>query len=173
VPELLQPLARDRRVLVFACAAWIGLQSELVFFDLVLLALLLIFIASQIFWIKRIIDLGERLIPGKPRRARIAIIVDLLYLFVIAYSFPTTLGQGHTFRLGYYRLSNIVAEAVFWWWFVGSLLAFVLVLAFGLVDWVGRAASWTCWRARQVARGDVTKDSLRPAAATSFSGPPS
>jgi hypothetical protein len=36
---------------------------------LVALALLLIIIASQLFWIARIIDLGELLIPGRPRRA--------------------------------------------------------------------------------------------------------
>ena len=57
-------------------------------FDLILFALLLIFIASQIFWIGRIIDLGERLIPGKPRRVWLAIIAGLVYLFVFAYSYP-------------------------------------------------------------------------------------
>jgi hypothetical protein len=60
-----------------------------------LLALLLIFIASQIFWIGRVV---------------------LAYLFVIAYSFPTTIAQGHTFRIGFYRLPVIVTEAVFWSW---------------------------------------------------------
>ena len=39
------------------------------FFDLITLALFLLFIASQVFWIGRILDLGERFIPGKPRRA--------------------------------------------------------------------------------------------------------
>ena len=27
--------------------------------------------------------------------------VNLAYLFVIAYSYPTTIGQGHTFRIGF------------------------------------------------------------------------
>ena len=39
-------------------------------FDLIGLALLVIFIASQIFWIGRIIDFGERVLPSKPRRRR-------------------------------------------------------------------------------------------------------
>src|SRR5713101_6039499 len=43
--------------------------DEFVPFMLILFALLLLFIASQIFWIGRILDLGERFIPGKPRRA--------------------------------------------------------------------------------------------------------
>jgi hypothetical protein len=46
-----------------------------------LFALLLIFIASQFFWIGRILDLGERFIPGKPRRAWLAIIAGLVRAF--------------------------------------------------------------------------------------------
>ena len=151
--------------LIVAGAVYIARHSEFVFF--VLIGLALLFISSQIFWIKRIIDLGERLIPGKPCRARLAIIVDLVYLFVVAYSFPTTIGQGHTFRLGFYRLPNIVTEAVFWWWFVGSILAFVLVLAFGVADWVGRATAWTYRKARQVAQRHASNDSEATAPSTS------
>src|SRR5260370_11801390 len=47
--------------------------DEFVPFMLILFALLLLFIASQIFWIGLILDLGVRLIPGKPRRAWLAI----------------------------------------------------------------------------------------------------
>jgi len=58
------------------------------FYFLLFFALLLIFIASQIFWIGRILDLGERFIPGKPRRAWLAIIAGLVYVFVFAYTYP-------------------------------------------------------------------------------------
>ena len=44
------------------------------FFGLMLLALLVIFVASQIFWIGHILDLGVRFIPGKPRRAWLTIV---------------------------------------------------------------------------------------------------
>src|SRR5467141_2053215 len=57
------------------------------YFDLITLALFLLFIASQVFWIGRIVDLGERFIPGKPRRAWIAIMAGLVYSFVFLYSF--------------------------------------------------------------------------------------
>ena len=67
------------------------------FFNLITLALFLLFIASQVFWIGRIVDLGKWLFPDQPR-VRLVVIADLVYLFVIAYSFPTTIGQGHTFR---------------------------------------------------------------------------
>ncbi len=59
-----------------------------------LLALLLIFIASQIFWIGRVVDLGEWLLPRRVCRRRVAMGVVLAYLFVVAYSFPTTIAQG-------------------------------------------------------------------------------
>src|SRR5258708_25576982 len=124
------------------------------YFDLITLALFLLFIASQVFWIGRIVDLGKWLFPDQPR-VRLVVIADLVYLFVIAYSFPTTIGQGHTFRTAYYRLSNVVFEAVFWWWFVGSLLAFALVVVFGTVERATRVAAWAYRKARQSTKGRV------------------
>jgi uncharacterized protein len=122
------------------------------FLDLITLALFLIFIASQIFWIGRVVDLGEWVLRRRVCRRRVAIGVVLAYLFVVAYSFPTTIAQGHTFRIGFYRLPIIVTEAVFWWWFVGSMLAFLLVMVFGLVDRVVRAAAWTYRKVHHVAQ---------------------
>jgi predicted MPP superfamily phosphohydrolase len=140
-------------LLIFALAAAIVLQGQFVSFELVLLALLLIFIASQIFWIGRVVDLGERLLRRKVCRRRVALgVVLAYYLFVVAYSFPTTIAQGHTFRIGFYRQPNIVTEGVFWWWFVGSMLAFLLVMVFGLVDRVVRAAAWTYRKVHQAAQ---------------------
>src|SRR5260221_12121935 len=124
------------------------------FLDLITLALFLLFIASQVFWIGRIVDLGKWLFPDQPR-VRLVVIADLVYLFVIAYSFPTTVGQGHTFRAAYYVLSNIAFEAAFWCWFVGSMLAFALVVAFGTVERATRVAAWPYRKARQSTKGCV------------------
>jgi predicted MPP superfamily phosphohydrolase len=146
-------------LLIFALAAAIVLHNQFVSFELVGLALLLIFIASQIFWIGRVVDLGERLLRRRVCRRRVAIGVVLAYLFVIAYSFPTTIAQGHTFRIGFYRLPIIVTEGVFWWWFVGSMLAFLLVLVFSLVDRVVRAAAWTYRKVHQAAQQRVSGNS--------------
>ena len=131
------------------------------------LALLLIFIASQIFWIGHVVALGEWLLHRRVRRRRVAIGVILAYLFVIAYSFPTTIAQGHTFRIGFYRLSNIVTEGVFWWWFVGSMLAFLLVIVFGLLDRAVRAAVWTYRKVHQAARQRVGANSETAASSRS------
>jgi uncharacterized protein len=128
------------------------------FLDLITLALFLLFIASQVFWIGRIVDLGKWLFPDQPR-VRLAVIADLVYLFVIAYTFPTTIGQGHTFRTAYYGLSNIVFEAVFWWWFVGSMLAFALVVAFGTVERTTRVAAWAYHKVRQSTKGHAAAGS--------------
>src|SRR5258707_15086902 len=142
-------------LLILARVAFLVASSdEFVSFELNLFALLLIFIASQVFWIGRIVDLSGWLFPDQPR-VRLVVIADLVYLFVIAYSFPTTIGQGHTFRAAYYGLSNIVFEAVFWWWFVGSILAFALVVAFGTVERATRVAAWPYRKARQSTKGCV------------------
>ena len=121
--------------------------DEFVPFMLILFALLLLFIASQIFWIGRILDLGERFIPGKPRRVLLAIIVGLVYSFVFLYSYPE-LSAGHIIRAADYRPQSMLIFAAFSWWFVGSLLAFLLVIAFGAADRAARAAGWVYRKAR-------------------------
>src|SRR5260370_24787882 len=73
-------------LLIFALAAAIVLNNQFVSFELVGLALLLIFIASQIFWIERVVDLGEWLLRGRVCPRRVAIGVGLSYLFVVPFS---------------------------------------------------------------------------------------
>jgi predicted MPP superfamily phosphohydrolase len=146
-------------LLIFALAAAIVLQNQFVSFELALLALLLIFIASQIFWIGSVVDLGEWALRRRVCRRRVALGVVLAYLFVVAYSFPTTMAQGHTFRMGFYRRPIIMTEGLFWWWFVGSMLAFLLLMVFGLVDRVARAVAWTYGKVHQAAQQRVSGNS--------------
>ncbi len=114
-----------------------------------LLAVLLILVANQLFWIGRIVDLGERFIPGKPRRVWLAIIAGLVYLFVFTYSYPGS-RLGHIIRAADYGLQSILIDAAFWWWFVGSLSAFLLVIVFGAADRAARASGWAYRKARTV-----------------------
>jgi predicted MPP superfamily phosphohydrolase len=135
-------------LLILACVAFLVARSdEFGRFELIALALLLIFIASLIFWIGRLVDVGERFIPGRPRRVWLAIIAGLVYLFVFTYSYPEW-GLGHTIRASDYRLHSMLIDAAFWWWFVGSLSAFLLVIAFGAADRVARAAGWVYRKVR-------------------------
>src|SRR5438128_11683105 len=75
-------------LLVLSLATFLIAQAD--FFDLLVFALFLICIASQFFWIGRILDLGERFIPGKPRRAWLAIVAGVVYLFTVIYSILVT-----------------------------------------------------------------------------------
>ncbi len=149
-------------LLILAVTAYIATTHPLY---LLLELISVAFLASQIFWLRRAIDLGEHLIPRRFRRSRIVVLVGLGYLFLVAYSFPTTIAQGHTFRLGFERMPNILADAAFWWWFVGSMSGFVLVIAFAAVDYLGRAAVWVY---RQ-----VSPHVDPPVAAISCAAPPS
>ncbi len=135
-------------LMILACAAFLVARfDEFIRFVLIGFALLLIFIASQIFWIGRILDLGERFIPGRPRRAWLAIMAGLVYLFVFLYSYPEW-GLGHIIHAADYRPQSVLIYAGFWWWFVGSLLAFLLVIAFGAADRAARAAGWVYRKVR-------------------------
>jgi hypothetical protein len=133
-------------LLIIALATFLIAYGD--FLDLITLALFLLFIASQVFWIGRILDLGERFIPGKPRRAWLAIVAGLVYLFVFAYSFPGIESSLHVFRPVDYPLRRVVVEAAYWWWFVGSQVAFLLVIAFGMADRAARATAWVYGKAR-------------------------
>jgi uncharacterized protein len=143
--------ARKRAVtflLILACVAFLVARfDEFVSFELILFALLLIFIASQLFWIGRILDFGERLLPGRPRRAWLATMAGLVFLFVFLYSYPEW-GLGHTMRAADYRPQSMLIYGAFWWWFVGSLLAFLLVIAFVAADRAARAAGWVYRKVR-------------------------
>src|SRR5260221_5509145 len=76
-------------LLIFALAAVIVLNNQFVSFELVGLALLLIFIASQIFLIERVVDLVEWLLRGRACRKRGAISVVPYHPFVVVCNLPT------------------------------------------------------------------------------------
>jgi predicted MPP superfamily phosphohydrolase len=135
-------------LLIFALVTFLIAHAD--FFDLFVLALLLIFIGSQFFWIGRILDIGERFIPGKPRRVWLAIAAGLVYVVIFTYSFPSIEStSAHIFRAADYRLRRVLIEAAYWWWFVGSQLAFLLVIAFGTADRAARAIAWVYGKARK------------------------
>ena len=88
-------------------------------FELIDLAIILIFIASQIFWIGRVIDVEGRFIPGKPRHVWLAIITVVVYLFFFLYSYSEwDLSASHIIWAADYRPLSVIIHASFWWWFV-------------------------------------------------------
>ena len=120
------------------------------FYALLFFAIFVMLIASQFFWIRRVLDLGERFIPGKPRRAWLAVIAGVVYLFFFAYSFRS-FGIGHIPRAADPRLHSVLIVGAFSWWLVGSWAGFGLVMVFWTIDRAARAAAWVFRRAREAA----------------------
>jgi len=148
-------------VLILARAAFYVIHPDEfgLFFDLLTLALLVIVIAGQIFWIKRIIDVAVRFLPSHIGRIRLAVVAALIYVFVYAYSYPGIQSTNdHIFRTGYDRPLTVVTEALFWWWFLGSMLAFFLVLVFGAGDYAARAITWTYTKIRDTTRQQASAE---------------
>jgi predicted MPP superfamily phosphohydrolase len=140
--------------LVFAFSAFLLIHpGELGrFYALLFFAIFVMLIASQLFWIRRVLDLGERFIPGKPRRAWLAAIAGVVYLFFFAYS-VRSFGIGHISRAADPRLRSVLIVGAFSWWLVGSWAGFGLVMVFWTVDRATRAAAWVYRRAREAAKG--------------------
>ncbi|HSE30065.1 MAG TPA: metallophosphoesterase [Pyrinomonadaceae bacterium] len=138
--------------LVFAFSAFLLIHpGELGRFRaLLFFAIFVMLIASQFFWIRRVLDLGERFIPGKPGRAWLAVIAGVVYLFFFAYSFRS-FGIGHIPRPADPRLHSVLIAGAFSWWMVGSLAGFGLVMVFWTIDRAARAAAWVYRRARKAA----------------------
>jgi predicted MPP superfamily phosphohydrolase len=110
-------------------------------------ALFVMLIVSQIFWVGRVVGLGERFIPGKPRRAWLTAIASVVCLFFFAYNIgPWEIPRGDSTHL---TLRHALFEAPFWWWFVGSWAGFGLVMVFWTIDRTTHAAAWVYSKARK------------------------
>lgn len=138
-------------VLAYAAFLLIHPDEEGRAFDLIFFALLVMLIASQLFWIRRIVDVGERFLPGKPRRAWLGAIIGAICLILFLYNLETwdSAAWNSTHVSTALTLRSVLLEAPFWWWFVGSFAGFFLVLAFWTVDRAVGAAAWLYRKARK------------------------
>lgn len=138
--------------------------------DLIWFALLVMFIASQFFWVRRVLDVVGRFLPGKPRRSWLAVVAFLIYLFFFIYSYPSIESTNdHVFRAADPRLSSLLIVGIFWWWLVASWAGFGLVMVFWTADLATRSAAWVYRKVRQVAAGHFAT----PAPGTIALDPPS
>src|SRR5437764_626676 len=130
--------------LVALCALWLTPRFERgdLFGFLVFFVIFLMVVASQVFWMRRALDLGERLIPGKPRRIWLAVVAAVVYLFFCVYSFTHfgVLHQWHVLTTGRLpvhadrTLRSAVIDGILWVWLLGSWLGFGLVMLFWVLD---------------------------------------
>ncbi len=123
---------------------------------LTFIADLLIFIASQFFWVRRLVDLGDRCLRGKVRRVWLEATVGVTYVIYMLLFAQTLIRwdmvtSNNPYASTRATLRSVVFEAPFWWWFVGSLAGFLLVIVFWIVDRAARAAAWVYRKARKVA----------------------
>lgn len=122
---------------------------EGLFYFLFFSALFVMLIASQLFWVGRVVGLGERFIPGKPRRLWLTFVASVVWLFFFASNIgPWDIRRGDSTHL---RLGNLLIEAPFWWWFVGSTVGFGLVIVLWTLDRTIRAAAWVYRISRKAA----------------------
>ncbi len=131
-------------------------------------AVLLIFIASQLFWIRRLGEFSARWLSNPRRRRVLALAGAGLYLFLFCYNIPFFEHGTEATRL---TLPAALLEAPFRWWFLGSVLGFFLVVIFWTADRMARATGWA-YRAVARALGTLAGDDRRSPAAFS-SGLPS
>jgi hypothetical protein len=119
---------------------------------LLVYALLVMLFAAQLFWIRRVLDIGERFIPGKPKRALLAVIATVVYVFFFVYNFAIfdrPRGGDSTHLM----LRHVLFEEPFWWWLVGSWVGFGVVIMFSTADRMTRAAAWVYHTSRKAAAG--------------------
>ena len=121
---------------------------------MIAIILLLVLLASQLFWLSRVVVVAERLLPGKPRRGWLVLTAGVLYVSVLVYTFPSleSCCMGHVFRPADYRLQSVMIEGAFWWWFVGSLTAFAVITALSTMDHAARATVWVYRRSQHSVR---------------------
>ena len=133
-------LKAHKRVITFSlvavCALWLvrGIVNRSYFLPYFIVFVTLIF--SQLFWIGRVLDIGERFIPGKPRRTWLAVIAAVVWVF-----FFLAYGRDIPYA-AYPRLRRILIDEVFSVWMVGSWLGFGLVMGFWLLDRGVHGATW-------------------------------
>jgi predicted MPP superfamily phosphohydrolase len=133
-------LKAHKRVITFSlvavCALWLvrGIVHRSYFLPYFIVFVTLIF--SQLFWIGRVLDIGERFIPGKPRRTWLAVIVAVVWVF-----FFLAYGRDIPYA-AYPRLRRILIDEVFSVWMVGSWLGFGLVMGLWVVDRGVHGATW-------------------------------
>ncbi len=114
------------------------------------IASLLIFMASQLFWLRRLINLGERYITGTRGRTGLQAVVGVTWLFFFASNVvPWESFRGNSMHASTtLTLRHILLAAPFSWWFVGSLAGFGLVIVFWTFSRAARLTAWVYRNAR-------------------------
>jgi predicted MPP superfamily phosphohydrolase len=109
---------------------------------LVMAVILLIFLASQLYWFRRIAEWGEKLISNRQLRRALAGAGAIIYILLFACQLAWRRGSGTSTHLTW---EAAVFQAPFQAWVIGSLLGFAIAILFWTGDRLTRFAAW-CYR---------------------------
>ena len=115
-------------------------QSQIIASILSGIAALALVAGSQVFWVRRVRDLGRRLIPSPAARrwaGRALTLYAALWVYEIASFFW---GRAHSTTEASARV--VVIDGPFSWWIFGSLTGFLVVLILRLPDYLFRGIRW-------------------------------
>jgi uncharacterized protein len=106
---------------------------------LILLGFGCFFLASQLFWLRRLGEIASRLIPNNRFRKYLAAAGAALYIGLLAYNFLWAVRDSSPTTL---TIKALILEAPLQWWIFSSILGFGLLLPFGIVKriWITGSA---------------------------------
>lgn len=141
-------LKRHKRIVAFLAAFLVAAYSAfwLVhpdefgrFYDMFGIVVNLLLIASQVFWIRRVRELGKKLIASKCWRQGLGTAAWMIYFFLLANDLLT---GGDTFKGSGLTLRAALLEAPFSLWLLGSVLGFLVAAVLWALARVAVAAGW-------------------------------
>jgi len=97
-----------------------------------------ILVASQLFWIARVGDIGNRMVSRPSWRRGLASAGLLIYVFLLAFNLFSGINRGSS-----WNLRAGLLEAPFEIWFVGSVLGFFVIMLLWSADRLGRGVIGT------------------------------
>jgi len=106
----------------------------MIFVHLLLTLAVLLFIPSQIFWLRQLRALGRKVIPSRSLRLWLAGLGMGLYVISLAMWLLPRSG----IEPAHLTIRAVLLEAPFRWWVLSSLLGFVPIAAFYLCKYLGQ-----------------------------------
>ncbi len=103
-------------------------------------AVYLMLLASQLFWIRRVRELGKRLIASQRWRKALGTAGLIVYLFLWALTMFNSENENARTHL---TMQTALLDMPFFVWIWGSLLGLLVAMVLWIADRVTRAASWT------------------------------
>ena len=134
MPRMISFFRAHKGAITFFLVAWLVFfvfwlipnWSEGPFYFVFFSAMFLVSVASQLFWIRHLGELGKRLVPRKRWRKVLGAAGSLVYLLLLAFNLFAGINRGSSWNV---RAGPL--DAPFEIWFVGSVLGFFIIMYTG------------------------------------------